>query len=413
MSQQVLQQNFTGHQPFNIIWYRQIPQTVYPFDASVFEKPRICFVAGDRDSGKGVFQEQLGRGYLERGSRIVDLWGAPDNEQLAWLRDSCPFSHKSKILLFHGPSVELTFDKRSYETKIASKVTAEDFETYDMILTSPRFFPLIDWSERYSEMSLLIRRLLTFRDHYRELTYVIAREASEILYSRMKAWSNIEEVKAQIIQMVNKCRHAGISMSVDTQRLLDVDKAMRDASDFKIFKRLDYNWFPYDIKWASRYIREEKMVALRPNQFVIIARDGSTGEGTVEYVPWHKQEKEDLLGELGIHVFYKEAPIPDELKGGIITIGDVTHSEIIRLRLEEHLSITVIKNIFDKKYADMGLHTRISHETLGRHLKWHQIDIENSKICQRCRRASSKLALVPIREDLDKLNSETENSVSK
>ena len=390
---------------FRLKWYRQIPNTHYPFDSSTFDRPRIYFLLGDRESGKSAFLEDIGIMYRNRGHKIFDIWSSSDNEGLAWLRSPLTKNITDKILLFHGPSVQLSFDKVNYETRVCSEITDSDFEYYDFILTSPRFFPLIDWTERYEQMALLIRRLLTYRDHYDKINYVIMREASEILYSRLKAWANIEETKAQIVQLINKCRHAGIAMALDTQRSMDVDKAVRDACDFKIFKRPDYNGLPSDLHWMYDFVRPEKLTGLNADQFVMLARDGSIAEGQNTYPPWHKEEKEDLLTEVGIHITYVEAPHADEVKNGVMTLGDGSHAKIMRYWIRESLNMPKIKLMFDREYAQLGLKTRISTETIARHIDWHNKDIESAdKICSRCRRVKSDLAKIPAakRDSKDK-----------
>jgi hypothetical protein len=380
---------------FQLEWLRPIPNTKYPFNEQILHLPRRFFVIGDIDSGKGGFLEQLATRYRSHGARIFDLWCSLDGEGMAHLRD--PKVQQSKVLILHGPSVELTFLKKSFETRIASKITDDDLRTYDYILTSPRFFPLIDWSERYEEMAIVIRKILTYRDHYRpdDLNFLIMREAGEILYSRLKSWQNIEQVKAQIVQLLNTCRHVGVAFGFDVQRAMNIDKAVREASDYRIFKRPDYTGLPEEIHFTYTWLDPEKLTQLENHEFFLFARDGGLGIGTNGYPWWHKKEFEDLMGELGIVITYKEAPIPSELHGGVMTIGDFDHAEIVRLYIEERIGMSTIKRVFDKKYIELGLTTRISTETISRQLHNHDKEIDGAnKVCPQCRRASGSYARV-------------------
>ena len=371
---------------------------------SIFQgKPRRFYGLGDVDSGKSVFSEVLGSFYMKYGHQLFDLWASLDCENLGWLRTGtsslsdgtpkdCPYNRGAKILLTHGPSVELVFDKKSYETKITSQVSDADFDYYDFIITTPRFYPLIDWDERYAEMALVIRRLMTFRDAYKRIIFTIIREASEILYSRLKSWESTETTKAQIIQLLNKSRHAGLAFWMDNQKYTDLDKSARDAADYKIFKRLDHHWFPSDVEWVKNFIDPSKMVSIDNDQFAVIARDGGVFIGRNNYPPWHKTEEESLLKELGIRILYKESPHLSELKGGKLILGDAEHSELVRLCIEERQNLPAIKVLTDHRYHELGLKTHISTETIARHLRWHDESVSGrDKSCDRCRRSSSQL----------------------
>jgi len=45
---------------------------------------------------------------------------------------------------------------------------------------------------------------------------------------------------------------------------------------------------------------------LRPNQFLLLASDGSVGYGVFPEVEWHKKEREDIMRSVGVCVEYGE-----------------------------------------------------------------------------------------------------------
>ena len=52
-------------------------------------------------------------------------------------------------------------------------------------------------------------------------------------------------------------------------------------------------------------------------------------------IPWHKQERENILKACGVKVEYGEPVDMGKYRGTHSTVGDPEHAEIIRLYVEE------------------------------------------------------------------------------
>jgi len=85
------------------------------------------------------------------------------------------------------------------------------------------------------------------------------------------------------------------------------------------------------------------------------------------YPEWHRKEKENILSNEG------------EYKGTFKTVGDKEHAEIIRLYMEEELSIDKIAK-----------HLNRSSRTPLMQINKHNATVERSGFCPTCRRVRSK-----------------------
>ena len=63
--------------------------------------------------------------------KVLDLFGSRDGESLAWLRSSR--ANGRKILLIHGDNVRV---ESCFDSKNISKVTLNDFNHYDIVISS-------------------------------------------------------------------------------------------------------------------------------------------------------------------------------------------------------------------------------------------------------------------------------------
>jgi hypothetical protein len=80
-----------------------------------------------------------------------------------------------------------------------------------------------------------------------------------------------------------------------------------------------------------------------PRQFfIILSRKGSVGIGEFKPIPWHKQERENILKAVGVSVEYGEPIEKGEYRGTHTTVGDMEHADIIKLYVEEGLSLNKI-----------------------------------------------------------------------
>jgi len=85
------------------------------------------------------------------------------------------------------------------------------------------------------------------------------------------------------------------------------------------------------------------------------------------------------LKAVGVKVEYGELIEAGEYREPFRTVGDREHSEIIRLYIEEEMSIDKIAN-------RLGRSSRTPYE----HIKQHNKAVERSGFCPACRKVQSK-----------------------
>ena len=298
----------------------------------VYGHARTTFAVGDKDSGKSALLEVLGEGHLTRGHKVIDFWGSVDNESMAWARSD--WVKGRNCLIVHGPTCALEFqgDWRP-DQKDANKMGFADYAAYDLILSSPKFFMDEDGTRDYTSMGRFVRRLLIHREASRPIIYCIIREAGEVIYSRIKADERQDETKAQMLSLLGQARHLGISLGLDTQRAVNVDKAFRDLADHTFFKRPRGENLPDEKKFAYQWVELQRMLRMEKNQFVVVDTTG-VGEGINGVPPWHKKEEDVVLPQLGMVQTFVEAPVEGKERGDYKTIGDEDHAQFMRLRVE-------------------------------------------------------------------------------
>lgn len=103
------------------------------------------------------------------------------------------------------------------------------------------------------------------------------------------------------------------------------------------------------------------------------------GLGWFPYHTWHKAEKENILASVGVKVEYGEQLKEPEYKGAYKTVGDIEHSDIVRLYLEEGLGMLEISKSLKR-----------STRTISEHVRKHNEAVERSGFCPECKRAGSQ-----------------------
>jgi hypothetical protein len=376
-----------------IDWQRKGPK--FMFDETDFTKPRNVMIIGGQDTGKGALGESIGEGHLEYGNCFIDLWGATDSEGLGWLKSKYAIKNPEKVLLVHDPNVELQFEKKVYDTKSITQVDRKELEDYRLILTTPRFFDLLNWEARYAEIARFIQRLWVHRQGYHHLINVLCREASEILYSRLTMYETQIETKSRTIYMLQECRHSGVCWTIDTLRPMNIDAAVREGViAYTIFKALDYRGLPDDLAFMYRFYKPEAFTWMRPEQFIVLTRTGGVGDGLNHLPDFHKVETQNLEEELGIHVeFKKELAREGKTIAGRAGVGDVEHAAIIRTRIQQHLST---RRIAVAVQNELAMERPRQHYTITEQMDGHNRAVINGGKCAMCERAESKFAEVQV-----------------
>lgn len=119
---------------------------------------------------------------------------------------------------------------------------------------------------------------------------------------------------------------------------------------------------------------------MKPHYFFIVTSKGALGLGEFPFHEWHKREKEDILKAVGVKVEYGEPLYEGEYRGTFRTVSDKEHAEMIRLYVEERLSLEKI-----------AAHSSRSSRTPLLHIQKHNKAVRKSGFCPVCRRIKSKM----------------------
>lgn len=134
-----------------------------------------------------------------------------------------------------------------------------------------------------------------------------------------------------------------------------------------------------DLKWLYSYFNPSVVRNMAPQHFIILTRTGALGLGEFPYPSWHKREKENILASVGIKVEYGEMPKQAEYKGTFKMLSDKERAELIRLYVEEGLSIERIAK-------RMGRSSR----TPFVHINKHDVAVQQSGVYPICKRVQGK-----------------------
>lgn len=344
-------------------------------DTINYNTPQVFFCLGIRGSGKSSLLENIGENFLQRGHALFDLFGSRDGEGLAWLRS--PYAKDKKILLLKGENVDV---KGSYQTKNAMSLTLHDLNSYDMIISASPFFLNIDQEFLAGGHSIdtLYQRL-----HYKRLIYCVCREAANLFYSRLRVSDNQLAAKAQTAYLLRESRHLGVCMGLDSLRFSAIDVDVRSLADYLFLKSQGAGGLNKDLKWLYSFADAALLRNMKPQHFVLLCKSGSIGYGCFQFPEWHKTASEDIIANLGFKVEYGEQLEGSIDKGSYKTVSDREHVEIMRLYIEEGLSM-----------IDIGKKLDRSSRTPKVHVDSHNASIGRSTFCAPCKRAQSKYACV-------------------
>jgi len=339
-------------------------------DTISFNRPSTWFVLGLRGSGKSSLLEHVACNYLEEGHVVLDLFGSRDGEGLAWLRS--PYAKDKKILLLKGENVDV---QASFPVKQADQLTLKDVEDYDIIVSASPLYINIDQEFYYAAR---ITDMLYKRLSWHRLAYVIVREAANFYYSRLKVCDNQVFAKSQMIYLIREARHAGLALALDSIRYYSIDIDIRNLADYLVLKSQGLHGLADDLKWLYSFFSSPVVRNMHPAHFIILTKTGALGLGEFPYPEWHKRERENILASVGLKVEYGEVPKQAEYRGTFKTVSDSEHAEVVRLYVNEGLSIP--------KIADR---LKRSTRTVQQHIHMHDDAIKRSGFCPACRRARS------------------------
>lgn len=342
------------------------------------DKPYTWLCLGVRGSGKSAFLEHLAELHLKEGNAVLDLFAARSGENLGWLRSK--WLEQKKMLLLTGEASIVELPRTLLDAasvKPASKITLEDFEAYDIIINSSPLYPSLD--AEFEAVNQIIDKLWR-RLKWSRLVFVLCREAANLLYARMKITESQTLAKTFLSYWLREARHVGCSMALDSQRFMAVDIDIRSLCDFLVFKTQGAGGLPKDLHYVYRYIDPSWLQHAKPSQFAILTRQGDIGVGVFPLPEWHVREGEGITHKLGLKIAFEEAPEKGKYRGSFTTVGDREHAEIIKLYLEEGLSMLTIARRLMR-----------SSSTVKMQIDRHNQAVAKIGYCPQCRRIRSKL----------------------
>jgi len=328
-----------------------------------FDRPHTYTNLGLRGSGKSALLEALAMHY----DKIIDLFGSRDSEGLAWCRS--PF--KDSILFVIGDSVEIS---SRWPYKKASELTLSDLKDYKVILSASAFYSNLD--EEFNALNQILYKVLYRRIQWSKVWFLMVREASNFIYSRIKISRNQSVAKSDFIYLLREARHMGYAVGVDTIRWTSIDKEIRDVSDYIFIKRVGVQGLPKDLRFIYGYVNPASLMNPKPHQFVLLSNRGPIAAGVFSKPPWHKEEKENLFKELDIQIKYGEVP---EIGVGI-RLSDWDHAEIIKTYMETGTA-SETRRVCGR-----------ARDTVYRHIRRHNLLIKRKGYCVKCKRVKGSHA---------------------
>jgi len=345
----------------------------YMDDGLHFNRPSSFMAYGVRGSGKSSLLEAIGEEYLKNDCHVLDLFGSRDGESLAWLRS--PWMDSKKVLLLHGDNTDIA---SSWDSKPVSQYKLSDIDKYDLVISSSPLYDSID--TEYGQINKVLD-LCYQRFEWKKPSYIVIREAANLLYSRMKISKDQSMAKNQMVYFIREARHTGWALGIDTLKFTSIDIDIRVTIDYMFIKKPGIAGIPDDLRFLYKKYDPLKLQRIPNKNFLLVTSQGSYGQGSFDYPEWHKREGEAMCRILGIEVEHGESIVdstPDS------KIGDFQHVTICTLRLD------------GESYHKIGASETISSGTAFNHVKDHNREIERSGSCSRCVRAKAEIATTPI-----------------
>jgi hypothetical protein len=357
--------------PIDIVWR-------WGYDKLRFNRANIILALGKRRGGKSVLLEGIAENYLASGHKVLDLFGAASGEGLGWLRS--PWIKEREPLLIKGQNVDV---KCSWHCLAWNELTLKDLERHDIIISaSPFYFKTRDFNEEFLASDKILD-LLMGRMGWRKYFYIVAREASKLLFSRKKKYEDQLAAKQGAVYLLQESRHYGLAMGLDAQKLTTIDSDIRSLCDYQFFKAQGMYMLPRELWFMFKHLKPGWLKSMPPDHFGILSANGAIGAGVNGMVSWHKGPNENLLNTLGIQVSIgEEAAEPANFRQKGI-IRDSEHGRIIRMYHTE-----------DKGMADIAKEIGRSVFIAWREIHNHNDDVTKLQYCPTCLNAKGEFARV-------------------
>ena len=312
--------------------------------------------------------------HFEKGASILDVFGSVDGEGLAWLRSD--LVKNKEICLLRGENVDIVSKEISLDVKLVDNLTLKDVERYDFIISARPLY--LNRSHEYFGIGQIIN-LLYKRLHWNRLVCLLAREASSLWYSRVKVSETQTDTKSESLYMFKEMRHLGVSLALDSLRLLSIDVELRAHIDYLFIKAQGITGLPADLTFLYyNYFNPFFLQKMKPYEFALVCSTGELAAGHFPYHEWHKLPKENIVAKVGLKIEYgREIEQPKDM-GTYKSVGDSEHMQIILLYAEGN------------GYAKMHEKLNRSNKTLSDHIHKHNNSVIRSGFCAPCRRGGGK-----------------------
>jgi hypothetical protein len=300
--------------------------------------------------------------FIRRNGKTAWSGNSRDNEGLAWCRS--PF--KNSVLFITGDNVDV---KSQWDTKSVSEVKLSDFEKYRVVLSCSAFHSGVE--AEFHAMNQIVLTLYR-RTHWEHLWFLMVREASNFIYSRLKISPNQTIAKADFLYLLREARHMGYPTGVDTLRWTGMDADARGIADYLFIKQVGVIGLPKELHFLYSYINPPSFMGMKPRIFGLISNRGPLALAHFEYPWWHKEEKEDMLKLLDIKI--DAGDVPDYGDQARNTVSDFEHIRLVGLYLEKK-SMQKVAKILSRSPA-----------TINKHISEHDAEVAKAGCCSQCKR---------------------------
>jgi hypothetical protein len=337
------------------------------------QHPYAYSIVGGRDEGKSSINETIASKY----PHIIDLFGASDDEGLAWLRTK----RSARALLLHGSTVEIK--NSGWDTKTLKQFQISDVDRYDVIISPSSFYS--DVSEEWATIALLMDILK--KRKYGDLAAISIREAASLIYSRIAVGDKQGDAKNKMIYTLREMRHSLLALILDTLRTNAIDIDVRTLADYRIIKAVGVEGLGDELKFLYSMYDPESMMLMQKKDFVIVCRKGPIGDGTFDFPGWHKREGEDMLQLFDLKPRYTGSLALEDKR--TVRVSAYAHANIINARFygipdpDDPNPDETQK----KKTKSMGkIATALGHSsaTVMHHINDHNAMIRDKQLCLSC-----------------------------
>ena len=339
-----------------------------------FSRPYLYLTIGERGGGKSSMLEVIAVRY----AKIIDMLEANDAEALCWCKPQFKkvwraiHGQDPRILILHGLTKKASCE---WDTLPIDELKLSVFEQYDVIILCHVFFA--DDADYTNALYVITHCLWEERMYWKEVWFVLVREAANWLYARNRSMKDSAGSKDEFDKQIREARHKGLAIGVDAIRWTDIEKRIRDIAEYLFIKKTGRPGLPQEISWMYRIFQPQSIRNMKVDRYVLVTGKENVGEGRVEYPSWHKEEQEDILGELKIQVVDVDSEgIPENQK--TYDTSDLEHSQIV----EGYIELKSTQKVSEK----VGRSSRTVYTQIADHNK----DIERLGECMRCKRAKSK-----------------------